>query len=145
MKTFMPKVADIKRDWVLIDAKGMVLGRVASQIAFVLRGKNKPTFVPHLDMGDFVVVINAKEIELTGNKAQDKLHHWHTGYPGGIRSITYGSLRENDPEKMLWIAVKNMLPRNKLRKRFLRKLRVYPGVEHPHTAQQPKQIELPKQ
>lgn len=145
MKTFMPKVAELKRDWVLIDGKGKVLGRLASQIAAVLRGKNKPTFVPNLDNGDFVVVINAKEVVLTGKKATDKLHFWHTGYPGGIKSISYGALREKNSERMIWLAVKTMLPRNKLRKNFLRKLRVYSGAEHPHKAQMPRAIELPKE
>ena len=142
MKTFVPKPSDAKRDWVVVDAKGMVLGRLATQVANLLRGKNKPTFSPHLDMGDFVVVVNADAIEMTGQKATDKRYYWHTGYPGGIKSVTYGELRENRPDRMLWLAVKRMLPRNKLRKRFLRKLKVYAGSEHPHVAQQPKKLDL---
>lgn len=144
MKTFNLKPAQAKRDWVLVDAKGLVLGRMASQIAKILRGKHKPTFTPTVDMGDFVVVINAQETVLTGAKATDKNHYWHTGYPGGIKDITYGELRENNPEKMLMLAVKRMLPRNKMRKVFLRKLKVYPGTEHPHVAQNPQPIQLAK-
>lgn len=142
MKTFIPKGPQIQRDWVLVDAKGKALGRLATQIAVLLRGKHKPTFTPHTDMGDFVVVVNAHEVELTGNKATDKRHCWHTGYPGGFRSVTYGELRQNNPERMLWLAVKRMLPRNKLRKHFLHKLKVYGGAEHPHVAQKPQPIEL---
>lgn len=146
MKTFIPKAtSQIKREWVLVDAKGKVLGRLASQIAAMLRGKNKPTFTPNVDMGDFVVVVNAGEIQLTGSKAVEKKYFWHTGYPGGIKSVSYGQLRETDPSRMLWIAVKNMLPRNKLRKIYLRKLKVYGGTEHPHVAQQPTPTALPKE
>ncbi|GAB4272559.1 MAG: 50S ribosomal protein L13 [Candidatus Rifleibacteriota bacterium] len=144
MKTFQPKKSDFTREWVLVDAKDMPLGRLASQVAARLRGKHRPFFAPHLDCGDFVVVVNADKIKLTGNKHNDKLHYWHTGYPGGIKSVTYGQLLENRPDRMLWLAVKRMLPRNKLRKRFLRKLKVYSGAEHPHTAQQPKTIKLVK-
>lgn len=144
MKTFIPKGPQIKRDWVLVDAKGKVLGRLASQISKVLRGKTKPTFTPNVDMGDFVVVVNAGEITLTGNKDEDKFHFWHTGYPGGIKSESYGAMKERKPELMLWLAVKRMLPRNKLRKRFLRKLKIYRGAEHPHIAQKPKSVELLK-
>ncbi len=144
MKTFQPKSSDFTRDWVLVDAKDIPLGRLASQVAARLRGKHKPIFAPHLDCGDFVVVVNADQIKLTGRKHDDKMHYWHTGYPGGIKSVSYGQLLENRPDRMLMLAVKRMLPRNKLRKRFLRKLKVYAGAEHPHTAQQPKTIKLVK-
>lgn len=144
MKTFQPKSSDFTRDWVLVDAKDMPLGRLASQVAARLRGKHKPIFAPHLDCGDFVVVVNAGQIKLTGRKHDDKMHYWHTGYTGGIKSVSYGQLLENRPDRMLMLAVKRMLPRNKLRKRFLRKLKVYAGAEHPHTAQQPKSIKLVK-
>ncbi len=144
MKTFQPKSSDITREWVLVDAKDMPLGRLASQVAARLRGKHKPTFAPHLDCGDFVVIVNADQIKLTGRKHDNKMHYWHTGYPGGIKSVSYGQLLENRPDKMVMLAVKRMLPRNKLRKIFLRKLKVYAGAEHPHTAQQPKSIKLVK-
>lgn len=144
MKTFHAKKTDFTRDWVVVDAKDIPLGRLASQIAARLRGKHRPIYTPSIDCGDFVVVINADKIALTGAKHDDKLYHWHTGYPGGIRSLTYGQLLENSPDKMLWLAVKRMLPRNKLRKRYLGKLKVYGGTEHPHVAQQPKAIKLTK-
>lgn len=144
MKTFQPKKSDFTREWVVVDAKDMPLGRLASQVAARLRGKHRPFFAPHLDCGDFVIVINAEQVKLTGNKHTDKRYYWHTGYPGGLKSVTYGELKENRPDKMLRLAVKRMLPRNKLRKRFLHKLKVYSGSEHPHVAQQPKVIELVK-
>lgn len=144
MKTFQPKKSDFTREWVIVDAKDMPLGRLASQVAARLRGKHRPFFAPHLDCGDFVIVINANQIKLTGSKQTDKMHYWHTGYPGGLKSISYGELKENRPEKMVMLAVKRMLPRNKLRKRFLHKLKVYSGAEHPHVAQQPKVLELVK-
>lgn len=144
MKTFLAKKAEVTRDWVVVDAKDMPLGRVASQVAARLRGKHKVNYTPNVDCGDFVVVINADKIVLTGAKETDKEFHWHTGYLGGIKSVTYGNLLENAPDKMLWIAVKRMLPRNKMRKRFLGKLKVYAGDKHPHTAQQPKAVKLVK-
>jgi len=142
VKTFHAKKTDFTRDWVLVDAKNIPLGRLASQVASRLRGKHKPIFTPNVDCGDFVIIINADKIVLTGKKHDDKRHFWHTGYPGGIKSRTYGDLLTNDPEKMLQVAVKTMLPRNKLRKRYLAKLKVYSGSEHPHFAQQPKTIKL---
>lgn len=142
MKTFHAKKTDFTRDWVLVDAKDIPLGRLASQVAARLRGKHKPIFTPNVDCGDFVIIINADKIVLTGKKFDDKRHFWHTGYPGGIKSRTYGDLLTNEPEKMLQVAVKTMLPRNKLRKRYLAKLKVYSGSEHPHAAQQPKTIKL---
>ena len=144
MKTFYAKKTDFTRDWVLVDAKDMPLGRLASQVAARLRGKHKPIFTPNVDCGDFVVVINADKIVLTGKKHDNKIFNWHTGYPGGIKALTYGQLLENTPDKMVWVAVKRMLPRNKLRKQYLGKLKVYAGNEHPHIAQQPKAIKLTK-
>ncbi len=144
MKTFQPKKSDFQREWVVVDAKDISLGRLASQVAARLRGKHRPFFAPHLDCGDFVIIINADQIRLSGNKEADKRHFWHTGYPGGIKSVTYGELKENKPEKMVWLAVKRMLPRNKLRKRFLHKLKVFAGAEHPHSAQKPTLITLTK-
>jgi len=142
VKTFHAKKTDFTRDWVIVDAKNIPLGRLASQVAARLRGKHKPVFTPNVDCGDFVIIINADKIVLTGKKFDDKRHFWHTGYPGGIKSRTYGDLLTNEPEKMLQVAVKTMLPRNKLRKRYLAKLKVYSGSEHPHAAQQPKTIKL---
>lgn len=144
MKTFSTKKTDFTRDWIVVDAKDMPLGRVASQVAARLRGKHKPIYTPGLDCGDFVVVINADKIVLTGQKHTDKIYNWHTGYAGGIKGISYGQLLETTPDKMLWLAVKRMLPRNKLRKRYLGKLKVYAGTEHPHIAQQPKAVNLIK-
>jgi large subunit ribosomal protein L13 len=144
VKTFYAKKTDFTREWVLVDAKDMPLGRLASQVAARLRGKHRPIYTPNLDCGDFVVIVNADKIVLTGKKHDNKIYNWHTGYPGGIRALTYGQLLENTPDKMVWLAVKRMLPRNKLRKQYLGKLKVYAGTEHPHTAQQPKAIKLTK-
>lgn len=144
MKTFVTKKSDFTRDWIVVDAKDMHLGRLASQVAARLRGKHKPVYTPNLDCGDFVIIVNADKITLTGQKHTDKMHYWHTGYPGGLKKVSYGQLLETRPEKMVWLAVKGMLPRNKLRKRYLGKLKVYAGAEHPHKAQQPKAVELTK-
>lgn len=144
MKTFYAKKTDFTREWVLVDAKDMPLGRLASQVAARLRGKHRPIYTPNVDCGDFVVIVNADKIVLTGKKHDNKIYNWHTGYPGGIRALTYGQLLENTPDKMVWLAVKRMLPRNKLRKQYLGKLKVYAGTEHPHVAQQPKAIKLTK-
>ncbi|MBU1108150.1 MAG: 50S ribosomal protein L13 [Candidatus Riflebacteria bacterium] len=144
MKTFHAKKTDFTRDWVLIDAKDMSLGRLASQVAARLRGKHRPIYTPGVDCGDFVVIVNADKIVLTGQKHDNKMYYWHTGYPGGIKSLSYGQLLEDTPDKMVWLAVKRMLPRNKLRKKYLGKLKVYAGTEHPHLAQQPKVIKLTK-
>ena len=138
MKTFMPKSGEVERNWQVVDAEGKILGRLATEIANILRGKNKPTFTPHMDTGDFVVVINAGKISLTGKKLTDKVYYHHTGYPGGIRSITAEKLLEKKPEQLLIEAVKGMLPKNKLQSLFMKKLKVYAGADHPHAAQQPK-------
>ncbi|MBE9504585.1 MAG: 50S ribosomal protein L13 [Proteobacteria bacterium] len=138
MKTFMPKSGEVERNWQVVDAEGKILGRLATEIANTLRGKNKPNFTPHMDTGDFVVVINAGKISLTGKKLTDKVYYHHTGYPGGIRGITAEKLLEKKPEQLLIEAVKGMLPKNKLQSVFMKKLKVYAGADHPHAAQLPK-------
>ena len=143
-KTLQVKKAEETRDWIVVDAKDIPLGRLASQVAARLRGKHKVDYPPNVDCGDFVIVINADKIALTGAKETDKRYYWHTGYLGGIKSVTYGNLLKDAPDKMLWLAVKRMLPRNKMRKRYLGKLKVYAGAEHPHTAQKPTAVKLNK-
>ena len=140
--TYTPKAGEIKRKWRIVDAENKVLGRIATEIADMLRGKDKPTFAPHMDTGDFVVVVNAEKVRLTGKKLADKVYYRHSGYPGGLTGITAGELLEKKPEQLLISAVNGMLPKNKLRKVFLRKLKVYTGSEHPHQAQQPEAVKL---
>ena len=142
MKTYQANAQDRERDWYLVDAEGKTLGRLATQIANVLRGKRKPTYTPHVDVGDFVIVINAEKVSVTGNKLQDKRYHRHTGYPGGIRSQSLGDLLERRPEEVIRRAVKGMIPRNRLGRQQLRKLKVYAGTEHPHQAQKPGELEI---
>jgi large subunit ribosomal protein L13 len=131
------------RRWILIDADGRALGRVASRAASVLRGKHRPDFTPNQDAGDFVVIINAAKVKLTGTKATDKLYYRHSGYPGGIRSTSAGKMRAEKPERLIETAVRGMLPKNRLGRRLFNKLKVYRGAEHPHVAQQPQPIKLP--
>ena len=142
MKTYVAKTEEVNRDWYLVDAENQVLGRIATTIANVLRGKNKPTFTPSVDTGDFVIVVNAAKIALTGNKLADKTYYSHSGYPGGIKSITAGKLLEKKPEDLIKHAVKGMLPKNKLARHMLNKLKIYSGSEHPHKAQQPKALNI---
>jgi large subunit ribosomal protein L13 len=142
MKTLVPNSNDIARDWFLVDVENKVLGRVATQIANVLRGKNKPLFSPSVDTGDFVIVVNAEKVALTGNKLSDKMYYSHSGYPGGIKSITAGKLLEKKAEDIIRKAVKGMLPKNKLASHMLKKLKIYTGSTHPHEAQQPKSLQL---
>ena len=142
MKTYSPKKQDIKQEWRLVDVKGKTLGRVATKIADILRGKNKPYFSPHLDCGDFVVVINAKEIRLTGNKLLQKTYFHHSRYPNGLKAVTAGKLIQTKPERVIENAVAGMIPHNKLKKDILKKLKVYAGSEHRHEAQQPIVTEL---
>ena len=137
MRTFSPKAADIQRQWHVIDASDVVLGRLASHVAILLRGKHKPIFAPHLDTGDFVIVVNAEKVALTGNKLADKRLYRHSGYPGGIRSNTYAELLARHPERLVESALRGMLPKNTLGRNMLRKLQVYAGPDHPHQAQQP--------
>ncbi len=142
MKTYTAKPSDIKQDWFVVDASGKTLGRLASEIARRLRGKHKPEYTPHMDTGDYIVVINAKEVKVTGNKRTDKIYHHHTGFPGGLKSISFDKLMEKKPEMVIEKAVKGMLPRGPLGREMYRKLKVYPGAEHKHAAQQPKALEL---
>ncbi|MBA2640318.1 MAG: 50S ribosomal protein L13 [Nocardioidaceae bacterium] len=142
MRTYSPKPGDVHRQWHVIDATDVVLGRLAVQIATLLRGKHKPTFAPHVDSGDFVIVVNANKIALGGDKRQTKLAYRHSGYPGGLRSVTVGELLDKDPRKAVEKAVWGMLPKNKLSRQLLSKLKVYAGPEHPHVAQQPQAYEI---
>jgi large subunit ribosomal protein L13 len=142
MKTYQANAQDRERGWQIVDAEGKTLGRLATQIANVLRGKNKPTYTPHVDVGDFVIVVNAEKVAVTGDKREKKLYWRHSGYPGGIRSRTLGDLLEKRPEEVIRKAVKGMLPRNRLARQQLRKLKVYAGPEHPHQAQKPQQLEI---
>ena len=142
MRTFTGKTAEIERDWYVIDAEGQTLGRLASRIAPILKGKHKPIYTPHLDCGDFVVIVNAEKVHVTGRKLDQKLYHHHSGYPGGLSSITLRDQLVKHPERVLHAAVKGMLPKNKLGRRMIKKLKVYAGDSHPHQAQQPKSLEL---
>jgi len=142
MKTQVAKKEEVTREWYLVDVENLVLGRIATRIADVLRGKNKPIFTPSVDTGDFVIVVNADKIALTGKKLSDKLYYSHSGYPGGIKSITAGKLQEKKPGEIIKIAVKGMLPKNKLARHMLNKLKIYSGPVHPHKAQQPKSLSL---
>jgi large subunit ribosomal protein L13 len=142
VRTYTPKPGDVERTWHVIDATDVVLGRLASQVATLLRGKHKATFAPHVDNGDFVIVINAEKVALTGNKRETKLAYRHSGYPGGLRSVTYAELLEKRPERAIEKAVRGMLPKNSLAAQQLSKLKVYTGAEHPHAAQQPKPFEI---
>ena len=141
-RTFSPKPADIQRDWVVIDATDVVLGRLASQTAQLLRGKHKPTYAPHVDTGDFVVIVNAEKVALTGNKRDDRFVYHHSGYPGGLKKRTVGEELERFPDRLVEKAIKGMLPKNRLGRAMASKLKVYAGPEHPHAAQQPKPLEL---
>lgn len=142
MSTQVAKQAEVKRSWFMVDLEGQVLGRAASEIARVLRGKHKAIYTPSVDTGDFVIVLNADKVQLTGKKLADKMYHRHTGYPGGLKSISAGKLLEKKPEELIKKAVKGMLPKNKLGRQMLKKLKVYAGPDHPHSAQQPKQLAL---
>ena len=142
MRTYSPKPGEIERHWHVIDASDVVLGRLATHAATLLRGKHKPTFAPHVDTGDFVVVINAGKVALTGNKRHTKIAYRHSGYPGGLKQVRYEDLLEKHPERAIELAVKGMLPHNKLARQLIKKLKVYPGAEHPHAAQQPVPFEI---
>jgi large subunit ribosomal protein L13 len=142
VKTYVATPADRERNWLLVDASGKTLGRLATRIADALRGKRKPGYTPHIDTGDFVVVVNAEKIAVTGNKREQKLYYRHSGYPGGLRTRTLDEMLERRPEEVLRLAVKGMLPRNRLGRQQLRKLRVYAGPDHPHEAQKPRPIDL---
>ncbi|HEY1011272.1 MAG TPA: 50S ribosomal protein L13 [Herpetosiphonaceae bacterium] len=137
MKTFSLKASEIQRNWLLVDAEDQVLGRLATQVATLLRGKHKPTYTPSMDNGDFVVIINAEKVRLTGRKADQKLYYRHTNYPGGLKITPFKVMLQKHPERIIRLAVKGMLPRNRLSRHILLKLKVYAGTTHPHTAQQP--------
>jgi len=142
MKTYSAKPADVERNWFVVDAEGVVLGRLASIVAARLRGKHKPTFTPHIDCGDNIIVVNAEKVKLTGNKRSDKQYYWHTGYPGGIKSRTAGAILDGaHPERVVTKAVERMISRNPLGRQQMRKLHVYAGPEHPHEAQQPETLD----
>ena len=142
MRTYTPKPGDVERNWYVIDATDVVLGRLASHVATLLRGKHKATFAPHVDGGDFVIVINAAKVALTGNKREQKKAYRHSGYPGGLHAVTYGELLATRPERAVEKAVRGMLPKNSLSSTQLSKLKVYAGAEHPHAAQQPQPFEI---
>lgn len=142
MKTYSAKPHEVDQNWLLVDADGQTLGRMASAIATRLRGKHKAEYTPHVDTGDYVVVINAEKVKVTGNKATDKMYHSHSGYPGGLKSISFEKLQQRTPEKVIQLAVKGMLPRTPLGRAMFKKLKVYAGTEHPHGAQQPETVQL---
>jgi len=138
----MAKPEEVKREWYLVDAKGKTLGRLASEIAKILRGKHKPIYTPHVDCGDYVIVINAEKIRVTGKKLDDKIYYHHSGYMGGLKAIPLRRMLEKHPERVIELAVKRMLPKNRLGRAMLKKLKVYAGEEHPHQAQKPKKLEI---
>ena len=142
MKTYVATPTDRERNWYVVDAAGHNLGRLSTQIADALRGKRKPTYTPHVDVGDFVVVVNAEKISVTGAKRQEKLYHRHSGYPGGLKTRTLDEMLDRRPEEVIRLAVKGMLPRNRLARKQLTKLKVYAGPEHPHAAQKPEKLEI---
>ncbi|MCH8532085.1 MAG: 50S ribosomal protein L13 [Saccharospirillum sp.] len=142
MKTFVAKPAEVKRDWFVIDAEGQTLGRLATEVARRLRGKHKAEFTPNVDTGDYIVIVNAEKVAVTGRKAKQKMYHRHTGYPGGLKSMSFEKLIDHKPERVIELAVKGMIPRNPLGRAMLKKLKVYAGVDHPHTAQQPKELKI---
>ncbi|MEM7210261.1 MAG: 50S ribosomal protein L13 [Pseudomonadota bacterium] len=142
MKTVSAKPAEVRRQWFVVDASDKTLGRLATEVARRLRGKHKPEYTPHVDTGDYIVVVNAAKVRVTGNKAQDKMYHHHTGYIGSLKSINFDKLREKAPEKIIEKAVKGMLPKNALGREMYRKLKVYGGSEHKHAAQQPEALEI---
>jgi len=142
MKTYTAKPETVERDWFIVDAENKTLGRLSTEIARRLRGKHKPEYTPHVDTGDYIVVINAEKVYVSGNKRTDKMYHHHTGYPGGLKSISFDKLIDRAPERVIETAVKGMLPKNPLGRAMYRKMKVYAGSEHPHTAQQPKTLEV---
>jgi large subunit ribosomal protein L13 len=142
MKTYVAKPTDRERNWLVVDANGRTLGRLATQIADALRGKRKPEYTPHIDTGDFVIVVNAEKVSVSGNKRATKLYHRHSGYPGGLRTRTFAQMIERRPEEVIRLAVKGMMPRNRLARKQLTKLKVYAGPDHPHVAQKPEAMEV---
>ena len=141
-RTYVTKPEDIERDWYVVDASGQTLGRLASEVAQIIRGKHKPTFSPAVDVGDYVIVVNAEKVHVTGRKLDQKMYYRHSGYPGGLKEFTLGRMLEEHPAQVIHLAVKGMLPKNKLGRKMIKKLKVYAGSEHPHQAQQPEALEL---
>lgn len=142
MKTFSAKPQDVEHNWLIVDAEGLTLGRMATEISSRLRGKHKAEYTPHVDTGDYIVVINAEKVRVTGNKAKNKMYYSHSGYPGALKSISFEKLIEKAPERVIQLAVKGMLPKNSLGRAMFKKLKVYAGSEHPHSAQQPQMLKL---
>ncbi|WP_304639097.1 50S ribosomal protein L13 [Pseudomonas sp.] len=142
MKTFSAKPETVKRDWYVVDASGLTLGRLATEVASRLRGKHKPEYTPHVDTGDYIVIVNAEKVHVTGTKAQDKIYYSHSGFPGGIKSINFEKLIARAPERVIESAVKGMLPKNPLGRAMYRKMKVYKGAAHPHAAQQPQELKI---
>lgn len=142
MKTFVAKPAEVKRDWYVVDAAGLTLGRLSTEIARRLRGKHKAEFTPHVDTGDYIVVVNAEKVAVTGRKTTNKMYYRHTGFPGGLKSMSFEKMIDHKPEQVIELAVKGMIPRSPLGRAMLKKLKVYAGAEHPHTAQQPKELKI---
>ena len=142
MKTYSAKPEAVKRSWFIVDAKGKTLGRLASRVAMILRGKHKAEFTPHVDTGDYVIIVNAAEVKVTGRKAEDKMYYRHTQYPGGIKEMNFSELMQKFPERAISYAIKGMLPKNSLGRNMFSKLKVYAGLEHPHTAQQAQALEV---
>ena len=142
MKTYFPKEGEITKNWYLVNAEGVVLGRLAAQVAAILRGKTKPTYTPHADTGDFIIVVNAEKVKLTGNKLNDKSYERHSGYPGGLKVVNAKTMLQKKPEDVITIAVKGMLHKNTLGRQMLKKLKVYKGSNHPHKAQMPKELDI---
>ncbi|MCX5816114.1 MAG: 50S ribosomal protein L13 [Proteobacteria bacterium] len=142
MKTYFPKEGELIKNWYLVNAEGAVLGRLAAKVAAILRGKTKPTYTPHADTGDFIIVVNAEKVKLTGNKLSQKTYKRHSGYPGGLKVVNAKTMLQKKPEDIILIAVKGMLPKNSLGRQMLSKLKVYKGAEHPHKAQMPKELEI---
>jgi len=143
-KTFTPKPADLSQEWLVVDAADVPLGRLASEVAQLLRGKHKPTFAPHVDGGDYVVVVNAEKVAISGNKAIDKMYYRHSGFPGGLRELSFAEMQERYPERIIQAAVKGMTPKNRLGRQIMSKLRVYAGPDHPHAAQNPRVYDVRK-
>lgn len=142
MRTYSAKPGEVEQHWLLIDAEGQTLGRMATQIAARLRGKHKPEYTPHVDTGDYIVVVNADKVRVTGKKATDKLYHAHSGFPGGLKTLSFNEMQARSPEQVIKLAVKGMLPRTPLGRAMFKKLKVYAGTEHPHSAQQPQALQL---
>jgi large subunit ribosomal protein L13 len=142
MKTYSAKAETVEHDWYVVDAADKTLGRLSTEIARRLRGKHKPVYTPHVDTGDYIVVVNADKVKVTGNKRNDKMYYRHSGYPGGMKSMNFDKLIAHDPKRVIELAVKGMMPRNPLGRKMLGKLKVYAGSEHPHTAQQPKELSI---